>query len=81
MASLLVVHHTPAIQAMFEAAMDGNSDTTGAVEAVESIATGLDWRRSRPPVWVTGEPAGAGLGSCWELAATLAAGQAETAGP
>ena len=26
----------------------GNNDTTGAVRAVESIATGLEWRRVRP---------------------------------
>ncbi|MHB1874634.1 MAG: flavodoxin family protein, partial [Streptosporangiaceae bacterium] len=45
----------------------GSSDTTGAVRAVESIATGLDWRRARPPVLVTGEPAAADLEACWEL--------------
>lgn len=51
----------------------GSSDTTGAVRAVESIATGLKWRRTRPPVCITGEPTRADLESCWELAATLAA--------
>ena len=54
----------------------GSSDTTGAVRAVESIATGLDWRRVRPPVLVTGEPAAADLEACWELGATCAAGLA-----
>src|SRR5271163_4386270 len=34
----------------------GNSDTGGAVRAVESITTGLKWRRARPPVCVTGAP-------------------------
>ena len=52
----------------------GSSDTTGAVRAVESIATGLGWRRVRPPVLVTGEPAAADLEACWELGAICAAG-------
>jgi hypothetical protein len=30
--------------------------TTGAVRAVESITTGLQWRAVRPPVAVTGPP-------------------------
>ncbi len=51
----------------------GNSDTGGAVRAVESIATGLSWRRARPPVCVTGPPSAADLEACWELGATLAA--------
>ena len=34
----------------------GGMDTTGAVRAVESIATGLQWRAVRPPVTVTGPP-------------------------
>ncbi len=32
----------------------GNQDTTGAVRVVESIASGLQWRRARPPVRVLG---------------------------
>jgi len=51
----------------------GNSDTTGAVRAVESIASGLSWRRARPPLSVTGPPSAADLESCWELGAVLAA--------
>jgi hypothetical protein len=35
----------------------GGMDTGGAVRAVESIATGLQWRAVRPPVCVTGAPA------------------------
>jgi NAD(P)H-dependent FMN reductase len=31
----------------------GNSDTTGAVRAVEAIAQGLQWRRAQTPVAVT----------------------------
>jgi hypothetical protein len=50
----------------------GNLDTTGAVRSVEAIATGLKWRRARPPVCVTGSPAAADLAACWELGATFA---------
>jgi multimeric flavodoxin WrbA len=52
----------------------GNSDTTGAVRAVESIATGLSWRQTRPPVSVLGPPSAADLEQCWELGAAMAAG-------
>jgi hypothetical protein len=48
--------------------------TGGAVRAVESIATGLQWRRVRPPVTVTGPPGKPDLDACWELGALLAAG-------
>ena len=51
----------------------GGSDTGGAVRAVESIATGLQWRPVRPPVTVTGPPGKADLDACWELGALLAA--------
>ena len=40
----------------------GNLDTTGAVRAVESITTGLQWRAIRPPVTVTGPPGKTGPG-------------------
>ena len=51
----------------------GGMDTTGAVRAVESIATGLQWRHVRPPVCVTGAPSRPDLQACWELGALLAA--------
>src|SRR5579859_1667404 len=51
----------------------GASDTGGAVRAVESIATGLQWQKVRPAVTVTGAPAKADLEACWELGALLAA--------
>jgi hypothetical protein len=51
----------------------GASDTTGAIKAVEAIASGLSWRQVRPPVSVTGPPARADLEACWELGALLAA--------
>src|SRR6266480_1784210 len=34
----------------------GNNDTAGAVRAVESITTGLQWRRAQQPVTVLGQP-------------------------
>jgi multimeric flavodoxin WrbA len=55
----------------------GNNDTTGAVRAVESITTGLKWRRAQNPVEVTGEPTRADLEACWELGASFAAGLAD----
>ncbi|HEX9540120.1 MAG TPA: flavodoxin [Streptosporangiaceae bacterium] len=51
----------------------GNNDTTGAVRAVDSIASGLQWRRARPPVSVIGDPGPADLEACWELGASVAA--------
>ena len=54
----------------------GNSDTAGAVRAVESITTGLSWRRARPPLSVIGPPSAADLEECWELGAVMAAGLA-----
>ena len=52
----------------------GNSDTTGAVRAVEAIATGLQWRRAQEPVSVIGAPTPADLDACRELGASVAAG-------
>jgi multimeric flavodoxin WrbA len=52
----------------------GNSDTTGALNGIEKIVTGLQWRRVFDPVCVTGEPGQADLEACRELGATLAAG-------
>ena len=51
----------------------GGTDTTGAVRAVQAIATGLGWRAVRPPVCVTGVPDKPDLLACWELGALLAA--------
>jgi multimeric flavodoxin WrbA len=52
----------------------GNNDTAGAVRAVESITTGLKWRRAQEPVAVLGQPSQGDLEECWELGAALAAG-------
>jgi NAD(P)H-dependent FMN reductase len=55
----------------------GNNDTTGAERAVETITTGLKWRRAYDPVAVVGTPTRDDLDRCWDLGATLAAGLME----
>ncbi len=52
----------------------GGNDVTGAVRGIETITTGLGWRRAADFVTSTGEPARAGIEACWDLGATLAAG-------
>ncbi len=51
----------------------GNSDTAGAVRAVTTITTGLQWKPAQAPVEVVGEPGRVALDACWELGASLAA--------
>lgn len=51
----------------------GQNDTAGAVRSVETIATGLQWRRAARPVCVVGEPTKGDLTSLHDLAATVAA--------
>lgn len=52
----------------------GNSDTGGAVRAIEGIVTGLRWTAAHEPVTVLGQPKPADLEACWDLGATVAAG-------
>ncbi len=52
----------------------GNSDTAGAVRAIEVITTGLQWHLAQPAVQVVGEPVKQDLEACWELGAAVAAG-------
>jgi hypothetical protein len=52
----------------------GNSDGTGAIRAVEAIATGMSWRRVRPPLELLGAPSEEALGRCQQLGAQVAAG-------
>lgn len=54
--------------------LHGNSDTAGAVRAIETITTGLRWRLANPPLSVVGEPTRQDLAACRELGAVLAAG-------
>lgn len=51
----------------------GNSDTTGALRAVETITAGMQWKLAQAPVEVVGEPRRSDLDACWELGAALAA--------
>lgn len=51
----------------------GGSDTTGAVRSVETIATGLKWKRLHEPVTVLGTLDANDREACWELGATVAA--------
>ena len=56
----------------FAAYVHGNLDTAGAVRAIESITTGLQWRPVAPVLTVTGAPDRAAREAVQELAATLA---------
>ena len=51
----------------------GGSDTTGAVRGVETITTGLRWRRLHEPLTVIGQVDAAARQACWELGAASAA--------
>jgi len=53
--------------------LHGNNDTTGAMKAVETITTGLKWRRAAEVVSVVGEPGRDDLDACRELGAVMAA--------
>ena len=52
----------------------GNNDTTGAARAIESIATGLQWKLVQKPLTVIGELTKDDRDACWELGAAVAAG-------
>jgi len=54
--------------------LHGNTDTTGALRAIETITTGLRWAPAQQPVVVLHEPTRQDLDACWELGAALAAG-------
>jgi multimeric flavodoxin WrbA len=57
----------------FAAYVHGNLDQEGAVRAVESITTGLQWRAVAPVLTVTGAPSKEDREAVHELAATLVA--------
>jgi multimeric flavodoxin WrbA len=58
----------------------GASDTAGAVRSVETVTTGLSWRRAQHPVLVVGPPTRDDLAACRELGASMAAGVAADCG-
>src|SRR5437762_3614792 len=45
----------------------GNSDTDGALRAIEMVTTGLQWKAAHEPVTVLGQPDRDQLDECWEL--------------
>jgi NAD(P)H-dependent FMN reductase len=51
-------------------------DGAGTIRSVESIATGLRWRRVREPLLVVGDPTEDDLDACRELGGMMAAGTA-----
>ncbi|TDV41477.1 flavodoxin family protein [Actinophytocola oryzae] len=51
----------------------GNNDTVGATRGIESITTGLGWKKAADVVSVTGDPSAPATRACWELGATVAA--------
>ena len=55
----------------------GESDTTGALLGIKTIATGLRWRLAQPDLSCIGEPDQSVLDACWELGAAMAAGLME----
>ena len=57
----------------FAAYVHGNLDSGGAVRAIETITTGLQWRAVAPVLTVTGAPDRAARDGVRDLAATLAA--------
>jgi hypothetical protein len=58
----------------FAAYVHGNEGVEGAVRAIGSVTTGLQWKQVADPVTVMGEPGKEDLEACWELGATVAAG-------
>jgi multimeric flavodoxin WrbA len=56
----------------YAAYVHGNLDTAGAVRAIETITTGMQWRPVAPVLTVTGAPDHAAREAVRELAATLA---------
>jgi multimeric flavodoxin WrbA len=54
--------------------LHGNSDTTGAARAIETITTGLQWKLAQRPVTVVGDVTSGDRDACWELGAAIAAG-------
>jgi len=56
--------------------VSAGNDGSGAVRALERIATGYRWKRVCEPLIVRGEPDDAALAKCHELGAMLAVGVA-----
>ena len=57
----------------FGVLVHGESDTTGAERAIDTIITGLEWRRATPTVSVIGAIDATGIERCREAGAVVAA--------
>lgn len=58
----------------FAAYLHSNNDATGALRALDSITSGLQWRQAQAPLIVKGEPSREDLDAAKELGASVAAG-------
>ena len=54
--------------------LHANNDPTGALRALDTIVTGLQWKAAQAALVVTGEPGPADLDAARELGGALAAG-------
>src|SRR5262245_15434279 len=54
--------------------LHGNNDTSGALRAIDTITTGLQWTRIQDTDSIVGSPSTDDLDACWELGAAVAAG-------
>lgn len=61
------------VGAAYAAYVHGNSDTVGAVRAIESITKGMGWRKVCEPLEVVGAIDKVVTDACYQLGATVAA--------
>ena len=54
--------------------LHSNADATGALRAIGTITTGLEWRQAQAPLVVSGEPGPEDTAAARELGSSLAAG-------
>jgi multimeric flavodoxin WrbA len=54
--------------------LHANNDATGALRALDTITTGLQWKPAQAPLVVRGDPRPADLDAARELGAAVAAG-------
>jgi multimeric flavodoxin WrbA len=53
--------------------LHGNEGTEGAERGIDSITTGLGWKKAADTVVVSGKPSKDDMEACWNLGATVAA--------
>jgi multimeric flavodoxin WrbA len=64
---------TAKVGAPYGSYLHGNSDTTGALRAIEAITKALGWQQAHTPAIALGRPSKEDLEACWDLGATVAA--------